>query len=454
MPELLIIGGSDAGISAALRIRELDPKAEVTVITADAYPNFSICGLPFYLSGEVADWRQLAHRTAAEIEAHGVRLLLNHRALAIDAESRSLVLLTPGGSERTIHYHRLLIATGAVSAEPSIKGIDNAGVFFLRWMEDAFRLDHYLREHEPQKAVIIGAGYIGLEMADALTRRGLQVVLVEYFPEVLPTLDPELGRLVRTELEENGVQVFTGQPVEAVDRKGTELIVRTASVSPVSADLVLVAAGARPETALAQSAAVRLGSAGAIRVDRRMRTSLPGIFAAGDCVETWHRLLEKNVYMPLGTTAHKQGRIAGENMIGGDRLFQGTMGTQVIKVFDRVAARSGLRDEEAKSAGFHPLTVEIHPWDHKAYYPDARPMAIRITGDRSSRRLLGAQIVAHHQSQAAKGTDILATAIYHRMRVDELCDLDLCYTPPLSSPWDPVQMAAIHWESQNRVASR
>ena len=199
---------------------------------------------------------------------------------------------------------------------------------------------------------------------------------------------------------------------------------------------------------LAQTAGIGLGTGKAIHVDRRMATEMADIWAAGDCVQTWHRMLERHVYMPLGTTAHKQGRVAGENMLGGVCEFQGSLGTQVVKVLDQVAARTGLRDREASEAGFDALTVSLTSWDHKVYYPGAKELHIRLTGDRSTGRLLGAQLVGHRESEVSKWVDIIATALYHGMAVKELCDLNLSYTPPLSYPWDPVQMAAMQWCSK------
>ena len=442
---LLIIGGSDAGISAALRIRELDARAAVTVVVADAFPNFSICGIPFLLSGEVADWRSLAHRSVAEIEARGIGLLLEHRAEAIDPRGKSVRVVSSDGRPREIAYDRLLIATGAVSARPPITGLDIPGVFLLRSMSDGLAVKHHMEREKPRRAAIIGGGYIGLEMADALTCRGLDVTLMEFAPEVLASLDPDLGSLVRAELGSRGVRVVTGVAVSGIERVDGGLLVRAAASEAILADLVLVATGARPSVALARSAGVALGTAGAIRVDRTMATGTPDILAAGDCAETWHRLLGRADYLPLGTTAHKQGRIAGENLLGGSREFPGSLGTQVVKVFGRVAARTGLRDKEATAAGFDPLTVALTTWDHKVYYPGARELHIRITGDRGAGRLLGAQIVGHRNSEIAKRIDILAAALFHGMRVEELCDLDLAYTPPLSTPWDPVQVAALEW---------
>lgn len=448
MNPILIIGGSDAGISAALRIKEIDLKAAVTVMAADAYPNFSICGLPFYLSGEVADWRTLAHRTVEEITKHGIDLLLDHKAMAIYPRTKQVQARSSDGINHRIGYGKLLIATGAESAKPPIKGLENPGVFFLRWMDDSFAVKRFIDQENPSRVVVIGGGYIGLEMADALTHKGMAVTLLEFAPEVLTTLDPELGALIRAELQSKEVRVITEQAVQRISRNEDGLSVQTAAGDTVAADIVLVAAGARPSTELAQTAGIGLGAGKAIRVNRQMATEKADIWAAGDCVQTWHRMLERHVYMPLGTTAHKQGRVAGENMLGGDCEFQGSLGTQVVKVLDQVAARTGLRETEAAEAGFDPLTVALTSWDHKVYYPGANELHIRLTGDRSTGRLLGVQLVGHRASEVSKRVDIVATALYHGMAVKALCDLDLSYTPPLSSPWDPVQMAAMEWCSK------
>ena len=212
------------------------------------------------------------------------------------------------------------------------------------------------------------------------------------------------------------------------------------------ADVVLVVVGVRPDVDLARTAGVELGERGAIRVDRGMRTNVPHVYAAGDCVHTWHHLTEHYTYMPLGTTSHKQGRVAGENAVGGRREYAGSLGTQVVKIFDLVAARTGLREHEAIAAGYEPFTIDRTFDDHKAYYPGATPLRIRLTGDAASGRLLGAQLLGHYGAEVSKRVDIYATALHHHMTIDALADLDLSYTPPLSSPWDPTQMAALAWE--------
>jgi NADPH-dependent 2,4-dienoyl-CoA reductase/sulfur reductase-like enzyme len=453
---LVMIGGSDAGISAALRARELDPGAEVTVVVADAYPNFSICGIPYYVSGEVTHWRNLAHRTTADLEATGMRLRLNTTARHIDVAGRKLLVTSADQADEVISYDKLVIGTGAVPVRPPITGLNQLGpaegVHLLHSMGDTFALMRTLEEAAPESAVIVGAGYIGLEMADALTTRGLRVTQMEQLPEVLPTVDPPLGARVHAQLTGHGAEVLTGTTVNRISRArpgaaGHVQVEATAiDGSPVTraADVVLVVVGVRPDSELAAEAGATLGVRGAIAVDPAMRTNLPDIFAAGDCVITHHRLLGET-YLPLGTTAHKQGRVAGENALGGNRQFAGSLGTQVVKIFDQAAARTGLRDHEATGAGFDPVTVGSEADDHKAYYPGSHRIQMLVTGDRATGRLLGMQLFGHKNAEIAKRIDIAATAIFHGMTIDGLSDLDLSYTPPLGSPWEAVQMGAQAW---------
>ncbi len=463
---LIAIGGSDAGISAALRARELEPGAEVTVVVADAYPNFSICGIPYYVSGEVPDWRNLAHRSIADLEATGMRLRLDAAARRIDVGARKLLVSSAAGNDELLSYDKLMVGTGAVPVRPPIGGLSGPdalgaaeGVHLLHSMGDTFAVMRTLEQACPASAVIVGAGYIGLEMADALTTRGLSVTQLEQLPEVLPTVDPELGALIHAELTSRGVEVLTGTTVKTISRAapgeaGRLKVGATAADGAAVtrlADMVLVVVGVRPDPGPAGDAGADLGLKGAISVDRRMQTSLPDVLAAGDCVVTHHRLLG-HTYLPLGTTAHKQGRVAGENALGGNREFAGSLGTQVVKIFDQAAARTGLRDHEAAAAGFDPVTVAFEADDHKAYYPGSHRIAMRFTGDKTTGQLLGVQLFGHRNAEIAKRIDIAATAIFHGMTVDGLSDLDLSYTPPLGSPWDAIQMGAQAWTRAIRPA--
>ncbi len=467
MTRIVIVGGSDAGISAASRIRELDPVSEVEVVLEDLYPNFSICGIPYYISGEVTDWRDLAHRSLSDLEATGMRLRLDTVARRLDPTRHELVIADADGREETIGYDKLVIGTGADSVKPPIDGLTGSdplgvldGVHLLHSMGDTFAIMRTLEERSPASALIVGAGCIGLEMAEALTARGLSVTQMEQLPEVLPTVDPELGVLVHDELRAHGVEVLTGTTVERIRAAGpgeagrltVEGVTATGSTIVRSVDMVLVVVGVRPNSRLAADVGATLARRGPIAVDRQMRTNLPDVFAAGDCVATHHRLLGET-YLPLGTTAHKQGRIAGENAVGGSREFAGSLGTQVVKIFDQAAARTGLRDHEATAAGFDPLTVESEADDHKAYYPGSHRIRIRVTGDRATGRLLGVQLFGNRYAGIAKRIDTAATAIFHGMTVDGLNDLDLSYTPPFGSPWDALQAAAQQWASTRTISA-
>lgn len=454
---LVAIGGSDAGISTALRARELDPSVDVTVVVADSYPNFSICGIPYYFSREVQPWQSLAHRTHADLEATGMSLRLDTLATSVDVDVRSLTVRDANGIDSRIAYDELVVGTGASPSTAGIKGLDafgpEDGIHLLHSMGDTFALEKYLDEHQPETAIIVGAGYVGLEMAEALTARGLRVTQLQRGPEVLSTLDPELGSLVHDELTRHGVDVLTGVLVDAVSRDTERITVtgaRDGDAFSLSADVVLVVVGVRPNTGLLTAAGASIGAGGAVVVDAQMRTGVPHVWAAGDGVVTHHRQLGVT-YLPLGTTAHKQGRVAGENAIGGDATFAGSLGTQVVKVFDVVAARTGLRDHEATAAGFAPHSHTAIADDHKRYYPGATPISIRITGDTRDGRLLGSQLVGTRGAEISKRVDTYATALHHAMSIAAISDLDLSYTPPLGSPWDAVQVATQAWEREIRT---
>lgn len=446
----LIIGGSDAGISAALRARELKRGAEITVLLEDDFPNYSICGLPFYLSGETPDWHSLAHRT----EFEGINVQKGHRAIRIDPRCRQVEVASDQGGTTVVSFDKLLIGTGARPIKPKLSGIDLPGVFFLHTMKDSFRVHEYLVEHRPTRAVIVGAGYIGLEMADALVHKGIEVTVASRTETVLATVDAPLGTLVGEAMEAQGVNICTGVEVDGIESVGSRLRVTGSKGFSQDCELVLIAVGVTPNAELGAKAGVPTGAKGALRVNRRMETGIPDVYAAGDCVETWHRTLRRNTYLPLGTTAHKQGRTAGENALGGEREFAGSLGTQSVKLFDLVIARTGLRQDEAEREQINAMTTETVAFDHKAYYPGARQMHIRVTGDSASGRLLGAQVLGAWGTEVSKRVDIFAAALFSELRIAEMESLDLSYTPPLSSPWDPVQMASQAWQLNHSSLQR
>lgn len=443
----VIVGGSDAGISAALRARELDANVEVCVVLADEFPNYSICGLPFFLSGETPDWHSLAHRT----EFDGISMLRRHRATRVDTRSRAVTVQNAAGGILKLSYDKLLIGTGAAPVRPPISGLELPGVFLLHTMGDSFTVHQYLETVKPRRAVIVGAGYIGLEMADALTHRGIEVTVASRTPSVLATVDTEFGELVEQELRRHGVKVSTGVEAERITQSGGHLQVAGSNGFEQDCEMVLVAVGVRPDTELGVSAGLQTGAKGAFLTNRKMESGLPDVYVAGDCAETWHRLLNRHTYLPLGTTSHKQGRVAGENAVGGESVFAGSLGTQVVKIFDQVIARTGLRHDEAAKESYLPFTTENTMNDHKAYYPGATELRARITADRETGKLIGAQLIGSWGAEVSKRVDVFATALFHGMTVDAISELDLSYTPPLSSPWDPVQMASQAWAKKREI---
>ena len=446
MKSMVIIGGSDAGISAALRAKELNPEITPTMIVADSFPNFSICGLPYYISREVTHWKNLAHRTKQDIENEGINLLLEHTAQSINIKTKQVTVLDKSGSVKTLDYDKLVIGTGAVSLKPNIAGLDNPGVFFLRWIPECLALDEFLKTRNPKTAVIIGAGYIGMEMSEALTKRGVKVTVVEYAESVLPLVDVDFGKMIRDLLTQNGLTVNNRISINFINKISDRLLVKGSDNFEISTDMVLVAVGSVPNTALGQSIGINTGIKGAFKVNLKMETNIPDVYAAGDCAETWHNILQKYTYLPLGTVAHKQGRVAGENAVGGNQEFAGTLGTQSVKIFDKVAARTGLSNQEAINVGLQPVSADFETWDHKVYYPPADKLYIRVTADKETKRILGAQMIGAYGTEVSKRIDIFAAALFHGTTVKEFSNYDLSYTPPLSSPWDPVQMAVQNLE--------
>ncbi len=309
---LLIVDGSDAGISAALRARELDRGTEVTVLLADDFPNYSICGLPFFLSGETPDWHSLAHRT----EFEGIEIRRRHRATHIDVLSKAVTASVKGAGPLTLPYDKLVICTGAGPVEPVIEGWKSPGVFLLHTMNDSFAMHRFLETAKPKRAVIVGAGYIGLEMADALTHRGIEVTVASHTPSVLATVDAEFGKTIAAELQCHGVKVFTNVEVHKVSQVSDQLHVSGSDDFEQDCEMVLIAVGVKPNAALGAEAGLETGAKGALRANRRMETKLPGIYAAGDCAETFHRILNRHTYLPSRHDSAQAGACGGGDRAG------------------------------------------------------------------------------------------------------------------------------------------
>jgi NADPH-dependent 2,4-dienoyl-CoA reductase/sulfur reductase-like enzyme len=439
---LVVIGGVAAGMSAAARARRLDPELEVVVYERTAYVSYGSCGLPYLIAGVVRDATDLIARTPEQFARQGIETHTQHAVTSVDTAARMIeVRDLVEGCGFSVQYDKLVIATGGSAIRPSIPGIDLDGVFVLRTVEDGLAVDRFMREEMPRRGVIVGGGYIGIEVAEAFRQRGMQTVVLNRPAQVLDNFDPDIAQMMQSELERNGVTVSVDDAALAIegDASGRARVVVTQR-GRYETDLVLVGAGVRAESLLAKEAGVTLGFKGTIAVDERMQTSVPDVFAAGDCAETYHVLLEGPSYVPLGTTANKQGRVAGTNVGGGEAAFKGVVGTAVTKAFELGVAVTGLTEKAALRSGLSPKAVSIEHGTRAHYYPSPGLIQIKLVWHPGNGRLLGAQIAG--PVGEAKRIDVFAAALHHNLTIEDLQRLDLGYAPPFAPVWDPVLVAA------------
>ena len=444
---LVVIGGCAAGMSAASKARRLNPDLEIVVYERTGFVSYGSCGLPYYVSGLIDDHNTLVVRTPAQFAKRDIQVHLHHEVTEIDTENRRVLvddLLNDGGATRGRYesYDKLLVATGGRPIMlPDFSLDDLAGVFVMRAVEDGVATREFIQQERPKKAVIIGAGYIGLEMAESFHELGLETTVIGRPPQVLKRFDSDMAQIVQDELESKGIRLSLGDEVKALEGDAQGRVRRvTSSKGAFEADLVLLAMGVQPNAAMAESAGVALGQTGAIATDSQMRTNLPHVFAAGDCAEAHHRITGHGDYIPLGTTANKQGRVAGTNLGGGQAEFEGIVGTAITKVLDVYAALSGLSEKEARALGYRVQSTTIKAGSRAHYYPGGRPMHVKLVVEEGSGRLLGGQIVG--DEGASLRIDVLATALHQGMTIEELSRLDLAYVPPIAPVWDPLLVAA------------
>jgi len=439
---IAIIGGDAAGMSAASYIaRRHGGSASVSVFERGDVVSYAACGLPYYISGDIADSRTLLVRDPEHFTRQGIVLHLGQEVVDLDPQAGVLTVRDKRtGAQRNHGFDKALIATGATARIPPIPGIEAPNVFSIRHYDDALALTAHAESCAPVRATVVGASYLGLEMAEALTARGLAVTLVEASSQVFPGLDPDLASLLADELTSNGVSLLVDNPLEGleVDDEGHAYAIRTRT-GLVPTDLVVLALGSAPVVELARRAGVELDSTGAISVDLAMRTNLGNVWAAGDCVSTLHRVTSERVWVPLGPAANKQGRIAGATMMGEPAAFAGVVGTSLVKVFDLHVGRTGLNEAEVRHLNIEPFSTVITSDDIAHYYPGSRPTTIKLITD-GSHRLLGAQVVG--RSGVPSRVNVLATALCAGMTVDDVAQLDLGYAPPFAPVWDPVLVAA------------
>lgn len=437
---LIVIGGVAAGMSAAAKAKRTRRDLEVVVFERSSYISYAACGMPYFLAGDIPDERELIVRTPQQMVKQGIDVRLRHEVTAVEAEARTVTVRDQDrGRDLEMTYDKLVIATGARPAWPALEGSELDGVFGLRTLESGLALHGFLDEHRPRHAVVVGGGYIGIEMAETFRRLGLQVTMVVRSGKVLrATVDDDLRELVTTELDRHGVKVVQDVPLSFEGQTKLEAVATAGGRYPC--DVAVLGMGAVPNVELALEAGVRLGPAGAIATDASMRTNLPGVFAAGDCAEALHLVTGQPTYIPLGSTANKQGRIAGENAAGGQALFGGIVGTSVLRCFDLTVATTGLTAATARDAGFQVQETMIRAKDISHYFPGAEDIHVRLVADADTDRLLGGQIAG--KRGVAKRVDVLATALFNRMTISQLRQLDLSYAPPFAPVWDPILVAA------------
>lgn len=430
---IIIIGAVAAGTSAAAKARRNNEAAEIVIYDKDSFISYSGCGMPYYIGGEVESADELTPRDPAFFKSkYNVDVITLHEVLSINPNKKNMEIKNlSSGEVFTDHYDKLVIATGARAVIPPIRGADHKNVFTLRNINDMNSIKFFIHHNNPKSAAIIGTGFIGLEVCENLKGLGIDVTLIERLPQVTPGLDSDMAVYVKDYLEKKGVTVYTGASVTEI----TENSVMLSDGTEIKADFVLLSTGVRPNIELAKQAGVELGVSGAIKVDERMRTSIEDIYSCGDCSEQFHVVTGKPVYRPLGSTANKTGRIAGDSMTGGSLTFRGILGTGIFKVFDMTVAQTGLSEREAMQEGYDVVVCHnIKP--NKPEYMGGKEMVIKGIADKAGGRLLGAQIVGYEGVD--KRIDVFVTAITFKATAEDLFHLDLAYAPPFSTTKDPV----------------
>jgi NADPH-dependent 2,4-dienoyl-CoA reductase/sulfur reductase-like enzyme len=431
---LVVIGGDAGGMAAISAARQEEPDLEVIALERGRHTSYSACGIPYVVSGAVDDPDRLVVRTPDQHRANGIDVRLGHEAVALDVGARSVAVRADDRSYE-LAYDALLLGMGGEPIRPPLPGIDLPFIRGVQTLDDGEALLSYAATHSCQRVVVVGGGYIGLEMAEAFVQRGQQVTVVEQGAQVMGTLDPELGALVSAAMQRHGIDVRLGTKVTGFEPGA----VLTAD-GRLDADLVVLGIGVRPNGRLAAAAGLELGTKDAVRVDRRQRTSADGVWAAGDCCESRHLVSGEGVHIALGTVANKQARVAGTNIGGGYATFAGVLGTAISKICDTEVSRTGLSMREAERAGFAAVAVTVEGTTRAGYFPGASPMTLRIVVERGRGRLLGAQIVGGEG--AAMRINACAVAITAGFTVEQVAQLDLAYAPPFASVWDPMLVAA------------
>ncbi|MGB8168348.1 MAG: FAD-dependent oxidoreductase, partial [Chthoniobacteraceae bacterium] len=433
---ILVVGGVAGGASAAARARRVDEIAEIHVFERGPYISFANCGLPYFIAGEIDDRAKLIVMTPerfwsrSRIHAH-----VNHEVLSIDRTAKTIRVKGPDGAEHDERYDRLILSQGARPLVPPIPGVDLPHVFTLRDIPDMDRIIRFLDERKPRRAVVIGGGFIGLEMAEAFHHRGIHVTIVERAPHILPLLDPDMAALLQERTRRPNFDFRIGVAANAFSADAIEFTDGTR----LPADLILLSVGVKAEVELARAAGLEIGATGGVKTNGRMESSDPHIYAVGDAAETIHALTGARARIALAGPANRQGRIAGTNAAGGKLTYPGALGTSIVRVLTTTVGFTGLNSAQAAAAGFSTFTSMTRDFSHAHYYPGATPVVIKVIAEEGTGRLLGAQVIGAQGID--KRTDVFATAIAGKMSVFDLETLDLAYAPPFGSANDPVNTA-------------
>ena len=439
--KVVIVGGVAGGATAAARIRRLDEQAEIVVFERSGFVSYANCGLPYYIGGMIEDPEDLTLQTPESFFSRfRVHMKVHHEVTAIHPDQKSVsVKDLETGATFEESYDKLLLSPGAKPVIPDLPGIDSSKLFTLRTVEDTFRIKEFVDRNKPKSAVIVGGGFIGLELAENLRHLGMEVTIVQRPKQLMNPFDSDMASFIHGEVRKHGVKLMLGHTVEGFAEQDGGVNVLLKDFAPLHADMVVLAIGITPESTLAKEAGLALGIKGSILVNDRMETSEPDIYAVGDAVQVKHFVTEQDTLIALAGPANKQGRIAADNICGGDSHYLGSQGSSVIKVFDMTAASTGINETNAKKAGISVDTVILSPMSHAGYYPGGKVMTMKVVFEKETYRLLGAQIVGY--DGVDKRIDVLATAIHAGMNATELKNLDLAYAPPYSSAKDPVNMA-------------
>lgn len=439
--KVVIVGGVAGGATAAARIRRLDEHAEIIVFEKSGYISYANCGLPYYIGGVISDPEELTLQTPESFFARfRIDVKVRHEVIAVRPEKKTVTVKDlANGKVFEETYDKLLLSPGAKPVKPPFKGLESEKLFTLRTVEDTFRIKEYVEKHKPRLAVIAGGGFIGLETAENLRELGMEVTVVQSQEQLMTPFDADMAAFIHAEARKHGVNLALGHRVEDVYEADGQMEVRLQNAAPLRADMVILAIGVSPDTALAKAAGLQLGLKDSIVVNDRMETSCPDIYAVGDAVQVRHFVTKEEALISLAGPANKQGRIAADNICGGDSRFGGSQGSSVIKVFSLTAASTGINERTAKVLGIDCDKVILSPLSHAGYYPGGRLMTMKVVFEKGTYRLLGAQIIG--SEGVDKRIDVLATAIRAGMKATELKELDLAYAPPYSSAKDPVNMA-------------